>query len=174
MVHWHKLVWFPKDIPKCGFILWLAIRERLGTHDRLHIDSSNWYCLLCNNQAETHDHLFFNCSYTKEIWKALKQKCHLSFGDLSWKDCVSQMVNICKGKSLSTTVRKLSFVTSNDLIWAERNSRYHDNSFREARAVLCATTDLIHYRLSSVRGFLDNAENRSIQLGWSLPDCIFT
>ena len=55
LVDWHKLVWFPSAIPKCGFILWLAIRERLGTHDRLHIDTSTWSCLLCNTQVETHD-----------------------------------------------------------------------------------------------------------------------
>ena len=35
-VNWYKLIWFPLAIPKCGFILWLAIRERLGTQDRLH------------------------------------------------------------------------------------------------------------------------------------------
>ena len=49
MVNWHKLIWFPYTIPKCGFILWLAIRERLGTQDRLHLASTTWSCLLCNN-----------------------------------------------------------------------------------------------------------------------------
>ena len=89
LVTWDKLIWFHYVIPKCGFILWLAIRERLGTLDRLYTASANGTCLLCNNQAETHDHLFFKCAFTKEIWGALKQKCRLSFGDLSWKDCIS-------------------------------------------------------------------------------------
>ena len=30
LVHRHKLIWFPLAIPKYGFILWLAIRERLA------------------------------------------------------------------------------------------------------------------------------------------------
>ena len=46
-IWWHKLVWFSKAIPKCGFFLWLAFHGRLGTQDRLHIDSSNLRCLLC-------------------------------------------------------------------------------------------------------------------------------
>ena len=66
-VEWYKLIWFPKAIPKCGSILWLAIRGRLGMQDRLHIDPSNLTCLLCNRQLETHDHLFFNCSYAWQI-----------------------------------------------------------------------------------------------------------
>ena len=67
-VVWHKLVWYPQFIPKASFILWLAIRGRLGTQDRLHISSTNPKCLLCNNQMETHNHLFFNCSVTSSIW----------------------------------------------------------------------------------------------------------
>ena len=49
LVTWHKLIWFPKAIPKCGFILWLTIRERLGTLDRLHIGPVSRTCFLCNN-----------------------------------------------------------------------------------------------------------------------------
>ena len=174
LVNWHKLIWFPNAIPKCGFILWVFIRERLGTHDRLHIDSSNWSCLLCNNQAETHDHLFFGCSFSRQIWEAVKQKCSLSFGDLTWKDCISQMVTHCKGKSFLSLVRKLALAASVYFIWAERNSRFHDHSLREAKVTLWAISDIIRYRLSSAKGISDTAENRSIQTVWSLPDCIFT
>ena len=69
LVTWDKLIWFHYAIPT------LAIRERLGTLDRLYTISTNGTYLLCNNQAETHDHLFFKCAFTKEIWGALKQKC---------------------------------------------------------------------------------------------------
>ena len=57
-VEWHRLVWYPQFIPKASFILWLAIKCRLGTQDWLHISSTNPKCLLCNLQLETHNHLF--------------------------------------------------------------------------------------------------------------------
>ena len=157
LVNWHRLIWFSYAIPKCGFILWLAIRERLSTYDRLSLASSTWSCLLCNNQAESHDHLFFSCSFSRHIWEAVKQKCSLSFGDLPWKYCISQMVSLCKGKSLSSLVRKLALAASVYYIWSERNSRFHDHSLREAQVVLWAITDIIRYRLSSVKGFSDTA-----------------
>jgi hypothetical protein len=34
-VEWWKLVWFPMAIPKQAFILWLVMKERLVTGDRL-------------------------------------------------------------------------------------------------------------------------------------------
>ena len=174
LVTWHKLIWFPKAIPKCGFILWLAIRERLGTLDRLHVASSGWTCFLCNSCVENHEHLFFSCSYSNLIWRDLKQKGDISFGDLSWRDCISQMVALCKGKSLTSMVRKLCFATRVYLIWEERNRRLHDNSLREAKAVLWSITDLIRHRLYALRGIQDNEVNHTIQSTWRLPESIFT
>ena len=173
LVAWHKLVWFPKAIPKCGFILWLAIRERLGTCDRAFLDTSSRDCLLCNRNGESHDHLFFNCSYSKVIWRNLKQKCGIHLGDSSWADCISQMVVLCKGKSLTSTIRKLCLATGVYFLWEERNKRYHDNSYREVGALLWSITDFIRYRLSSLSGIKDIDENRILQSTWSLPDSIF-
>ena len=66
-VDWDKLIWFAGRIPKTAFCLWLAIRSRLGTQDRLHYAGSNLNCLLCNSQPEDHDHLFFTCSVSSQV-----------------------------------------------------------------------------------------------------------
>ncbi|XP_058223116.1 uncharacterized protein LOC131332831 [Rhododendron vialii] len=34
-VLWNKLIWFSGHIPKCSFITWIAIQNRLSTIDRL-------------------------------------------------------------------------------------------------------------------------------------------
>lgn len=34
-VAWWKLIWFSNAIPRCAFISWLAIRDRLSTKERL-------------------------------------------------------------------------------------------------------------------------------------------
>ena len=122
---------------------------------------------------ESHEHLFFSCPYSNQIWRALKQKCNIPFGDHSWQDCISQMVTLCKGKSLLNTVRKLCFATGVYLIWEERNKRLHENSLREAKVVFWYTTESIRCRLSAVRGIKDSVENRGIQTLWRLPDSIF-
>ena len=70
---WHKLTWFPKHIPKHSFILWLAIRGRLTTRDKLlqwgKIDRAT--CLLCDAADENLSHLFFLCSFSLYLEKNL-------------------------------------------------------------------------------------------------------
>ena len=56
-VFWHNLVWFPSLIPKVSFKLWLVVRQRLGTQDRLFAPITTG-CLLCGHKLENHDHPF--------------------------------------------------------------------------------------------------------------------
>jgi len=60
-VDWHKIVWFKANIPSHAFILWLARKRRLQTHDRFSArkDSANLVCVFCNSLKESHEHLFF-------------------------------------------------------------------------------------------------------------------
>ena len=63
-VEWYKLIWFPGRIPKIAFCLWLAVRGRLGTQDRLPTFDPNMKCFFCKHFVEDHNHLFFSCSVT--------------------------------------------------------------------------------------------------------------
>jgi hypothetical protein len=60
-VIWWKKVLFPLDIPKQTFILWLTMKDRLLTGERL----LKWgykgevYCCFYHSQLETRDHIFF-------------------------------------------------------------------------------------------------------------------
>ena len=85
-VSWHKLVWSTFNIPKHAFITWLAILNRLPTKDRLKawgmdIDGN---CVFCNEQ-ETRNHLFFECNFSKGIWKEIMCRCGLNRRILSWE-----------------------------------------------------------------------------------------
>ena len=84
-VPWHRLVWFPSTIPKATFILWLAIRKRLGTQDRLFLPSSNPSCLFCSTHIELHEHLFFECLVTSSIWEGVLLKCHSTYTSMPWE-----------------------------------------------------------------------------------------
>lgn len=62
-VTWHSTVWFKEEVPRCTFITWLAMLERLPTRDRLipwGLTVPNC-CVLCNGGVESHSHLFFEC-----------------------------------------------------------------------------------------------------------------
>ncbi|KAL0281964.1 UNVERIFIED_CONTAM: hypothetical protein Sradi_7277400 [Sesamum radiatum] len=73
-VMWHVLLGGRFKIPRQAFILWLAIKGRLSTMDRPWINQREDGCVLCNFAArETHQHLFFDCPYSKRCLAILKR-----------------------------------------------------------------------------------------------------
>lgn len=99
-VPWHKSVWFTGMIPKHAFIAWLVAHDRLSTRDRMIRWGSQVspLCPLCDSANECKQHLFFDCSYSKEVWYFFYSRLHLSlpprFEDgLSWITAVSRDKN---------------------------------------------------------------------------------
>ena len=135
--------------------------------------NSNTQCLLCNGGTETHDHLFFHCPFSKLIWDSIALKCNINTAAIPWESRICQMVGICSGKSLSSSIKKLCLAATIYSIWNERNKRFHDGSLREAKMVTWDIIELVRYRLMSSKNIQDNEENRSIQLEWRLPESVF-
>ena len=174
IVMWRHIVWFPGNIPRASFILWLAIRCRLGTQDRLHNLAPGSSCLLCHSQVETHDHLFFACSFTSQIWSHILQVGDFSVPSSTWEQLVTWVSLTWRGKSLQAKVRKLCLSTSVYHVWKERNQRFHLQKFTSAMDVSSTVEAEIRLQLSTFRGVLDNPQNRHIQLRWRLPEAIYT
>lgn len=70
---WRRAVWFQHCTPKYAFIHWVAIQNRLSTGDKMLAwnASTNPSCILCQAPMETREHLFFECSYSSEVWSLL-------------------------------------------------------------------------------------------------------
>ena len=83
---WHRLLWTSLIIPKHVIVAWMAVLNRLPIMDRmiawgLEVDG---VCKLCRNGMESRDHLFFDCSFSKEVWGAGLQLCGLNRSILGW------------------------------------------------------------------------------------------
>ncbi|XP_059429242.1 uncharacterized protein LOC132163058 [Corylus avellana] len=76
---WWKMVWFPLAIPKQAFIMWLAMKDRLLSGERL----LKWgykgevQCSFCHSQLETRNHLFFECNFSSRIWNFYMLRCRI-------------------------------------------------------------------------------------------------
>ncbi|XP_056688091.1 uncharacterized protein [Spinacia oleracea] len=68
LVTWDMLVWNRLNVPRHRFICWMAVQARLQTTAKLaRIGVSvSPLCLLCGQQDEDHNHLFFSCSYSQQ------------------------------------------------------------------------------------------------------------
>ncbi|KAK4415031.1 hypothetical protein Salat_2610200 [Sesamum alatum] len=65
---WKATIWRAFIPPKYSFILWLGLRGRLATRDRLAFLQEDPTCSLCINTNETAEHLFFECPFSACVW----------------------------------------------------------------------------------------------------------
>uniref|UniRef100_A0A5B7BG42 Reverse transcriptase zinc-binding domain-containing protein n=1 Tax=Davidia involucrata TaxID=16924 RepID=A0A5B7BG42_DAVIN len=93
VVNWHHVVWSPKSIPKCSFILWICILKRLPTRDKLQrwglTNSLNVFPALAALRAKTISsspalsHPAYGLRYSPLVsWKELPWTGILSFKKL--------------------------------------------------------------------------------------------
>lgn len=108
VVTWHKEVLFTRGIPKHMFMTWLFVLDKCPTKERmvswgLAVDPT---CVLYNAAPELRDHLFFNCSYSREIWESITSGSPIS-PSLNWIDVLTAL----QLPSLSGPWRLLSLLT---------------------------------------------------------------
>ena len=124
---WHKLVWTSLSIQKHAVITWMVVLDRLPTLVRM----ASWgievnsLCKLCQNGDETRDHLFFQCSYSNEVWRTILQLCGLNRSIMTWFDELVWAVKRMKGRALLSIVMRLAWRASIYYIWRERNRKMH-------------------------------------------------
>ena len=107
LVPWRKLVWFLGKIPRTTFCLWLAIRRRLGTQDRIHQPVLNLGCLLCGEETEDHDHLFFKCRVSNQLWTGIATHGGFHTPQLLWEYLIVWMRLYWQDNSLGSKIKKL-------------------------------------------------------------------
>lgn len=100
-------------------IQWIAFLGRLSTGDRLAIwgVTTDTSCVLCSNGRESHDHLFFECSYSSVVWSALVSKNGVIRIPLGLNAETDRALKWCSRFSSQAPLLKLSFVATIYYIW---------------------------------------------------------
>ena len=146
------MVWNPGKIFKAYFYLWLAMRKKLGTHDRLFNIDPSIKCLFCSSQPEDHNHLFFNFVVSPQIWTRVQNNCGIQVPSLPWDILINWFANNWKDSSFSTKIRKLCLAATVYNIWFERNCRYYTNSCSCVAHIYATINELDRIKLSTMRG----------------------
>lgn len=127
-VAWHKTVWFKERIPKQAFIVWVLMWDRLSTRDKLlswgiSVPSD---CILCGTSPETSSHLFFECSYSSEVW--LSFFMHPLLSPPTSYTAALLWLRSCSSNPKLKVICHLLYQTTIYGIWRERNSRIHSGT----------------------------------------------
>ncbi|XP_074293587.1 uncharacterized protein LOC141620677 [Silene latifolia] len=80
-VSWSKWIWNEYVVPKHQFVGWLYAHGAMRTKDKLiayglDIEGS---CFLCNQTAESLDHIWCDCLYSRKVVQELNQRLKISF-----------------------------------------------------------------------------------------------
>ncbi|XP_010524744.1 PREDICTED: uncharacterized protein LOC104802714 [Tarenaya hassleriana] len=133
-VPWYSLVWFKGAIPRMAFILWQAFQNRLPTKDRLvswgmQISTS---CILCNLEQESHEHIFFKCSFSHDVWNPIANYCLPSPPDYI-EGCLPWVADPSHARDRGQpTLAKLCIQLAVYELWRERNNRIFRDKARTA------------------------------------------
>ncbi|KAM2128052.1 hypothetical protein ACFX1R_007895 [Malus domestica] len=151
-IPWDHLVWHNASIPRASFVLWLAIKNKLTTLDRIGQFSSraNLNCVLCDSDLESHSHLFFDCPFTEGLWQHVLMRCGVPWLHPPWPSFVDSVATHWRGKSLPVVVKKLSLAVTVYCIWCERNNRMFNNCRKTSAALLQSITNMIWCRLCTL------------------------
>ncbi|XP_022030849.1 uncharacterized protein LOC110931779 [Helianthus annuus] len=175
-VNWVKIVWFPQCIPKHAFLMWLILRRKLLTQDKiLQWDFSRQKnmnmvcCVLCYADVDSHDHLFFECKFSTQIWNKVRHKVCMNSVDSKWSAIMNWLLDRAQSKSAASYVSRLLVATVAYFIWQERNARFFKNQTRPPDTICELIVKTIRYKLMGVK-FKDCAKIRRMLGAWILVE----
>lgn len=156
---WWMGMWFKYTTPKYAFHAWVAVLNRLCTGDKM----AKWNvgvtgtCISCLNKLETQNHLYFECSFSEEIWRTLTHKLLGHKYTSNWDSLVELLVDDSQDKTIQFLTRYV-FQATLHTIWKERNNRRHGKTPKTAKQLIKLIDKQVRNRLSTI---------------WSMGDCRF-
>ena len=152
VVKWWKAIWFSQCNPRWAFTLWMAVRRKPLTQDRmLKWTNDNLLCSLCKKTHDSHNHLFFQCDFSIEVWKGLKQNIKISLIPDSWEQLVVMMEDMDCSNSIWSIVNRFILAASVYHIWKERNERLFSQNHKSYDIVLQNIKEQVRCQLMSLK-----------------------
>nr|GEW38843.1 hypothetical protein [Tanacetum cinerariifolium] len=118
-VIWFHTVWFSHAIPCHTFHLWLIIRRSLKTQDKLRhydvdpsINLTQIHCSLCGTQSNSHEHLFFECTYSSNVWSLVRGLTGMDLVQPVLEDIMEWFQYLGNKRTICNVMGKLLFTAS--------------------------------------------------------------
>ncbi|KAL0282162.1 UNVERIFIED_CONTAM: hypothetical protein Sradi_7269400 [Sesamum radiatum] len=150
LVSWTGLLEGCFKIPRHGFILWLAIKERLSTMDRPWFGQQGADCVLCNDaSAESHSHLFFNCVYSRRCLAVLEFSVRFKWPGFDWQLGILWASRRWRGAHLLNVASRSLLASVVYHLWLERNNRRFKATATSAESVALRAIEDVRLRILS-------------------------
>ena len=117
-------------------MLWLSLKERLLTRDKLtdHIEDTS--CVLCGAPIESINHLFFQCPIVSQVWEEIKGWLGFSRALTTIKAASKWIIKEARGTGIQSVVKKIGFACSVYHIWKARNMRIFEGKVSHPSSII--------------------------------------
>ncbi|GJS73828.1 putative reverse transcriptase domain-containing protein [Tanacetum coccineum] len=157
-VGWSRIVWFSHCIPRHAFHLWLVMRKSLKTQDNIRpwdvgpdVDISRLRCPLCNLHPDSHDHLFFECSFSSQVWRHVRHLADMDVVPSTAQDIVSHLLPLSNKRTAKSIIGRLVLAASAYFVWIERNNRLFKKIKRPPEEIRDLIMVTVRLKLVSLR-----------------------
>nr|GFA34143.1 hypothetical protein [Tanacetum cinerariifolium] len=175
VVNWYHLVWFSYQIARHAIHLWLVIKRKLKTQDTLrqwdvsrNTNLNLLRCSLCETQPDSHDHLFFECSFSLQVLEQMRSMIGIPNMLSSLDLIVNFFISIVKKRSARSIIAKHVFTASCYFIWQERNDRLFAKKKRIHDQFIDAIKSTIRLKLLTCK-FKKTMVVQMLLQWWKLP-----
>ncbi|GKC43978.1 zf-CCHC domain-containing protein [Tanacetum coccineum] len=158
------------------YVMKLGNKRKLKTQDRVCMwDVSHnlgTTCSLCGFIPDTHEHLFFKCTFADNVWSHMKTLAGLDRVGHDIYVIIDHFGTSSKRRSTHVVIAKLVLAASAYFIWQERNWRLFKKSKRSVNQVIECISSAIRLKLLSCQ-FKRTKEGVAYARVWDLPETIF-
>ncbi|GKA60190.1 putative RNA-directed DNA polymerase, eukaryota, reverse transcriptase zinc-binding domain protein, partial [Tanacetum coccineum] len=180
MVYWYNVVWFSHCIPRHAIHMWLVIQQKLKTQDRLRqwdvgpsIDLNLLKCPLCDLVPDSHDHLFFECSFSSQVWSKVRVLCGMDAIPPHLSDVVAFIVPLSKGKTVVSIISRIVVAATSYYIWLERNGRLFKKKTSTPGQIVDVIFSTVRLKLVTFKFKKMSTKSRLLLDQWKIPSyCI--
>ncbi|GJR25730.1 reverse transcriptase domain, reverse transcriptase zinc-binding domain protein [Tanacetum coccineum] len=180
IVDWYNVVWFSHCVPRHSIHLWLVIQKKLKTQDRLRqwdvgpsVDLNLLKCPLCDLVPDSHDHLFFQCSYSFQVWLKVRVLCGMDSISPQMDDILAFLIPISKGRSVVSIIARVVVAATTYFLWMERNSRLFTKKILSVDKLVQSICSTVRLKLVTFRFKKISPTSRKLLDMWKVPkQCI--
>ncbi|MFS7997147.1 putative reverse transcriptase zinc-binding domain-containing protein [Helianthus anomalus] len=170
------MVWYGQCIPRHAFLLWLVLKNKLKTQDRLAVWEAGsetnlrlMCCPLCNYGRDSRDHLFFQCSFSAKVWNIVKKRTDLRYVSGYWSSIMGWIEQNTSSKALDHIVSKLVLAAATYFIWKERNNRLFSNIRSKEEMVAQYILDTVRLRIMGFKIGRDVNSRKLLEM-WEIKE----
>lgn len=144
-----KWVWGPMSTPKHSFIHWLASKDRLLTAQRMcmmNLNLNSYQCALCNRAADSRDHLFFECPWSKSLMFDIAAWLGMSYMPCSLASLYKWLSKLNKLNEVRWVFSIVHGAAAYH-IWLCRCQKFHNSPILKKEQVLAKLQEEISYNV---------------------------